>query len=65
MNWLIALDVVLWIAAGFFLISAWIISNFIYVLIGLACVVLAVVLLCIMTGKPEFMGALDDFDFDI
>lgn len=66
MGWLIFGDVLLWIAAIVLFILAAVTPSFVYFLIGLGCLVLAIVVLCIMVGggSGSSVGFTDTFDFD-
>jgi membrane-bound ClpP family serine protease len=57
-------DVILWIAAIVLFILAAITPSFVYLISGLICLVLAIVLLCILVGGNASSGfsLLDDFD---
>lgn len=65
MGWAIFADVLLWIAAIVLFILAAITPSFVYFIIGLVCLVLAIVLLCIMTGSGSGTVGFTDNLFDV
>lgn len=66
MNWLIALDVLLWIAAAVLLITSWVtLSSYWLFIWGLICLILALVLLCILLGNGNGLSDAGDFISDI
>jgi hypothetical protein len=60
----IIFDVILWIAAITLFILSATTPSFMFFILGLLCLLLAVVLLCIMTGSGSGSSLIDDvFDF--
>ena len=64
MIWGIIFDVILWIAAITLFILSYTTPSFIFFILGLACVLMAIILLCIMIGSGSGTSLLDDA-FDI
>jgi hypothetical protein len=52
------LDAILWVAAIVLFICSYTMTNFIFFIIGLICLVLAVVLLSILVGKGNLIESL-------
>jgi hypothetical protein len=64
MIWGIIFDVILWIAAVTLLILSYTTPSFMFFLLGVLCLLLAIVLLCILTGSGSGSSLIDDaFDF--
>lgn len=56
------IDTLLWISAIVLFICAWFIPSFTCFLIGLVCLLAAVVILCILMGKGALDPVSDIFD---
>lgn len=65
MIWGIIFDVILWIAAITLFILSYTTPSFMFFLLGLGCVLMAIILLCIMVGSGESGTSLLDDAFDI
>jgi hypothetical protein len=65
MIWGIVFDVILWIATAILFTVGITTGNIMLILLGWLCLLLAIVLLCILTGWGEKASSLVDDAFDI